>query len=572
MSILMNCPGCQAGFNLSEALEGKRVRCKNCGEPFLVSDAAASANKPAPTNAEEDGPDGMAAGRARITATPGHIPRPERRPVDQKKEEDSRSDRDPRATRNVQKEGTSILPWVVFVSVVGVFLTGIGLAIWSSASDSKKDEPIAHNNQPAPVPVPVPVQPNPGPRPARPAPPPLPEAPPPLKAAAIKIPVEYLGLLTERVLLAGPGSQRAGICSRSIEGKTHYFACFDVPAGKRSSHTELPNLGVLQQMSLSPDGSRLAVVEMMSGQGPESAITIWSLPEGQVLLSRWKPYPGPNSLGVLKKIIFLDANRLLTITTGKQMTLWDLSGEAVYSIEHKIPGRLDILVEDPHTRQPNNFALSADRGSLALFNGSGFDVMDTATGEARGKTGDLVGRGASVHGVALDRHAGRLAVYLWVLEKGTLEDRVVVWNLKTNQQAGSFPIRVKKQTTGRVGGWSGNALSWWGQDHLLLWGGNNNALVLDAATGQPLRELAAPQHGRCGFDDPDGRLWYDVSLHKKAKAYLCAVDFPREDLQGDAGLDGEYYKRWWLTDNGIAGEPDANDARLTAFPRVGPGK
>ncbi len=77
-------------------------------------------------------------------------------------------------------------------------------------------------------------------------------------------------------------------------------------------------------------------------------------------------------------------------------------------------------------------------------------------------------------------------------------------------------------------------------------------------------------YGRYGFDDPDGRVWYDTSLKDQAKAFLCAVDFPREEVQKDQGLDGQYYKRWWLSENGISAQPDANEVRVKIMMRVGP--
>ncbi len=346
-------------------------------------------------------------------------------------------------------------------SVAGVLLlTGIIVTICLLVGGSKKDQQAA-NNQPAPQGQPNPrPQPGPGPGPA-PGPGPRPAQQPPglVKPAAFKVPVEYQGWMTERVLLAGAGGQRAGICSKGLDGKTHIFELFDVPGGKRLSRTELTNVAVPQQMSLSPDGTRLAVAEMLAGgAGFESAITIWSLADGRVVQSRWKPNPGPDIFGTLAWMTFLDANRLLTLTTGKKLALWNIPGQAVYTVDLKVPGRFDTLMSDPYTKQPQNFALSADRGSLALFNGVGFNIVDTSTGQVRTRTGSFVGQGSSVHGLALDANASRLAVYLWVPGPRGIDDQVVVWDLKANQQLGSFPIRVQKQNTAGMFNWGGNAL------------------------------------------------------------------------------------------------------------------
>jgi predicted Zn finger-like uncharacterized protein len=45
MAIEMTCPGCHTSRTLDEGLRGKLVRCKNCGETFLVDDAAPDTTK-----------------------------------------------------------------------------------------------------------------------------------------------------------------------------------------------------------------------------------------------------------------------------------------------------------------------------------------------------------------------------------------------------------------------------------------------------------------------------------------------------------------------------------------------
>ncbi len=586
MTLAITCANCGASYQLSDSLEGKKVRCKSCDEAILVRRAAGSGKKSAGKAADEDDPDeAVETGTRRTTASKPRSVRRGRsedeeaprasRPRRRDEEEDDRSPGDRKRSRKGRQPEKSILPWVIVGAGGGVLLLVVlGVGIWLLSRGAKKEQALANNNQPPIVDQRGPAgQPDAGqrPNPDQGRPKPAPAAPGLVKAATLKVPVEYQRGLVERVLLGGPGSQRAAVCTQALGGTTHVFESFDVPGGKRLCRVELTNVAVPQQMTLSPDGTRLAVAELVTLQGRlQSAISIWSLPDGKVLQSRWAPPLGNDVFANLRRMTFLDSNRLLTVTLGRQLALWNVSGEPVYTKDLKIPGLFDSLTEDPYTKQPQNFALSADRGSIALFNGVGFDVLDTGTGQLRVKTAPFIGQGQSIHGVALDRDASRLAVYLWVPGPKGIDDRLVLWDLKANQQKGPFQIRVQKQNTAGRFTWGGNALSWWGPDHLLLWGGNGNALVLEAATGAPLRELEGPQNGRYGFDDPDGRVWYAGNVPTQAKAFLCAVDLPREELQKDQGLDGKYYKRWWLVESGIAAQAEAGDVRPRAFPRVGP--
>ncbi len=579
MAISFTCPNCERSYTLSDSLEGKRIRCKECDEVVLVRRAVASSKRAVSPVAPEDDRVETAAGRKGPLGRRRIAENEESTPSRSRRGRDEEDDWPERGRKGRKVESSTLLLVVGLCVAGGVLLLGVvGLTVWFLLNGSK-NQPIASST---PSPSQSESKPQSQPRPEaqpRPAPRPEPGAGPPeakpglIKPTTFQVPVEYQNGMTERVLLGGPGGQRAGICSQGMDGKTYVFECFDIPGRKRLSRTELTGVAVPQQMSLSPDGSLLAVAELVSGRGFESAITIWSLADGKVLTSRWKPYPAPNPSAVLSKLTFLDANRLLTISTNKQITLWNLSGQPTYAIEHKIPGLFSTLLEDPYTKQPGNFALSPDRGSIALFNGVGFEVLETSTGKIRVRTGNFVGQGSSLKGVALNSDASRLAVYLWVpAGPQKLEDYLVIWDLKTNQQIGNFPIRVQKQNTSGMFSYGGNALSWWGDDHLLLWGGNGNALVVKATTGQPLRELEGPFYGRFGFDDPDGRLWYDTSLKGQAKAFLCAVDFPEEEVQKNQDLDGPYYKLWWLTENGVSAQAAADDVRVKIIKRAGPAK
>src|SRR5947209_274701 len=55
MTIAATCPGCGAAYNLNDAMEGKRVRCRDCQKGFLVRGSGAGV--------ADDGPDEPRRGR-----------------------------------------------------------------------------------------------------------------------------------------------------------------------------------------------------------------------------------------------------------------------------------------------------------------------------------------------------------------------------------------------------------------------------------------------------------------------------------------------------------------------------
>jgi len=46
MAIQVTCPNCQSTYLLSDALQGKNVRCKKCGEAFRIAGGSSSAAPP----------------------------------------------------------------------------------------------------------------------------------------------------------------------------------------------------------------------------------------------------------------------------------------------------------------------------------------------------------------------------------------------------------------------------------------------------------------------------------------------------------------------------------------------
>src|SRR5262249_51605246 len=155
-------------------------------------------------------------------------------------------------------------------------------------------------------------------------------------------------------LLAGPDSRYAAIYFRGVsEGKSvHFLDRYEVSTAKSLGRTSLGELRAPELMSLSPSGTLFAAKEVLTENKKfESAVTIWSLTDGKVLQSKWRPYPGGDIFKMLALISFLDDNRLLTVTTHRLVGLWNLKGESLYSVKHDNPAKqFDNQNLDPYTK------------------------------------------------------------------------------------------------------------------------------------------------------------------------------------------------------------------------------
>src|SRR6266851_3971661 len=144
MSIQVTCPSCQSNYQLSDALQGKNVRCKKCGEQFRIGQVNAPLS--GPTILKPADPKGL------IQPSPATI---RDRPPTAKPhalEEDFHS-QPPRKSSSTLK-----ILLIVFGSiavVLAVVCAGIvSLGYWATKASREKFEEIQANieaNAPAPV-------------------------------------------------------------------------------------------------------------------------------------------------------------------------------------------------------------------------------------------------------------------------------------------------------------------------------------------------------------------------------------------------------------------------------------
>jgi predicted Zn finger-like uncharacterized protein len=141
MPISVNCPACNQAYMLADSQAGKRVRCKNCSEAFVVpaapeeiSDVVAIEEVPSARPRRRD-PDRDDRGRY----DEDDDARPRRRDSD--RDEGGRYYEDDRPRRRrpppLPRGGTPVWVWFAVGGGVLLLLIAVGLVLWLSVGPSK---------------------------------------------------------------------------------------------------------------------------------------------------------------------------------------------------------------------------------------------------------------------------------------------------------------------------------------------------------------------------------------------------------------------------------------------------
>src|SRR5262249_40665550 len=117
MSIQAKCPSCRSIYELSDDLEGKKVRCKRCEQTFVAGASASRKSRRADDEEEEERGTGIT-DRPRGSAAPVRAGA-RRRAVD----DDDDDDELPQRRR--PSGGNSTLLWIVGGAMAGLFLLAV---------------------------------------------------------------------------------------------------------------------------------------------------------------------------------------------------------------------------------------------------------------------------------------------------------------------------------------------------------------------------------------------------------------------------------------------------------------
>jgi hypothetical protein len=331
-------------------------------------------------------------------------------------------------------------------------------------------------------------------------------------------------------------------------GKETRYDRYDLKTGKRLStlfQNFNPSLG---DISLSPDGTCLAIVTI---NAPEpDHVSLWLLSPNREIVAKFTPEvaaPRKDAQGLVR-IALLDNDRLLVVEGNGTRSLWSLSERRrSYRVEAQLDGGPDVNLKVVYAGYgPKNFVVSGDRKLLAIQRGPGFDVIDTETGQAIKRLDTLEPIGSlGVFGVGFRANNQELiaSCHGETFKKSLLAR----WDVQTG--AVKSHIELKHQHVHRPQAW--------GDNHLLLWG-PKGAVLVDLKQSEYVRQLkfAPPGFGpdSCATVSSDGRLWFPSTHQDKGAArFLTAIDAPAEkDFQAATPVNAiTKLAEWHLTPDGI---------------------
>lgn len=288
---------------------------------------------------------------------------------------------------------------------------------------------------------------------------------------------------------------------------------------------------------ISPDGGLLAVRNFAIGMD----LAVVSLSDGKLVAKNYRPSYTRKGAGGEKVRVgacalrFLDSRRWMVLYEDGAVDVW--TDESGWKRKQIRAGNNKRKEGFPGTA-PQDFCVSNDSKTVAFWNGASFDLIDTTTGEARGKTSALELQadetGAKVSKALFSPDGTHILARLTITKK-----RRVVFT------SASFPVDgkaapVKLDTNGL------SNVFWWGNKHVFQQGNRKgtpfnlslNGVLLDAATGKALADVS-----HAGFlvtDSPDGKLSFLTETEKGASVLVQCL-FPKRlvpELQR-RGADGK---------------------------------
>jgi len=267
----------------------------------------------------------------------------------------------------------------------------------------------------------------------------------------------------------------------------------------------------INEIAVGPDGRFAAIVKSLPGEGHE--VRLHDVATGNEL-KRFTPYNrelGGLSVPDLVWVAFVTPDRLLTINEGSGFDVWTVPDlQKVAGRPHRGPHAQPRVSVNGFTHSPNNFALTPDGRTLALFNGTGFSFHDARTADLLGQTEPIVKANGSVNfwGAAIRADGSQFVCHY----AGYGQDRgnvVAVWDVPTGKQA----MAARPPNAASSAG-----LAWLGRDHLALWqGGISSANIMRASTGEVVGKVRFRNTGVLGTVPPGDGLWGFVPRDRDGK-------------------------------------------------------
>jgi hypothetical protein len=568
MSIVMRCPGCKTQFEFTDNLEGKRIKCKTCGDIFRVEQPSAKSgareddDRPAVRSGsrrlgDEDDDRRSARRRDDDDRPVSRYRRPmdddDERPSTARRRPDDDDDRDDNRSRRRRDEDDDydrpkkkVHPLLIIGPIAAlVLIVAVGVLVYLATKGKKKgglDGDAGGDLVKAPV-----------------------------KSCPLEVPEKDLG-----VLVLPDGGNTFGFLRKkddkpSAFQKNWTFDMYDMAAGRRLGRIDLNDLDEPRSVSLSSDGKTLMVMEGAAFGPTAPTLRLWSVSDNKPLTQKWNPYPPPAKAGFdppnLYRAEFVGNDKLITLSSARFVDVWPLPAFDPKVVDGiSIPSKGDHLGKDD--RFGNNSldkfqrqsAFSADHKLLAVWTGSRIAVVGTADGVEVFGTGSLVEQAKEwrwkvpdqikLGGMAFSPDGKTLAAMIHS-NFGERQHVIGLYDIGAKKDPDFIEVRTNQLN-------DSPAICWWGNRYIVTQGAKVEGMLIDVLTKLPKRQLMGPRYAKYGFGR-DGRLWYAVSDELKSPATMYVVDgidadrlIEPDDYEQIVELRNDFFmRRLWMEKTGI---------------------
>jgi hypothetical protein len=571
MPIVMRCPGCKTQFEFTDNLEGKRIKCKTCGDIFRADRPSARAtareddDRPAVRSGSrrfDDEADDRPSARRRVDDDDDRPVSRYRRPIEEDDErqrsrrrqpddDDDRNDDRPRRRRDEDDDYDRPKKKVHPLLIVGpiaalVLIVAVGVVIYLSTKGKKKGGPDGEAGGDL------------------------------VKAPVISCPLE----LPEKdlgILVLPDGGNMFGFLRKKDDKpaafqKNWTFDMYDMSAGRRLGRIDLSDLDEPRCVSLSPDGKMLMVMEGPAFGPTAPTIRLWSVPDNKpITAQKWNPYPPPAKAVFdppsLYRAEFVSSGKLITLSSARFVDVWPLP-----TFDPKVVDGISIPSKGDHLGKDDRFgnnsldkfqrqsAFSADHKLLAVWTGSRIAVVGAADGVEVFGTGSLVEQAKEWRwkppeqikvGAMAFSPDGKILAAMIHHDSGEKNRVIGLWDITAKKDPDFINVRINQLN-------DAPAMCWWGNRYIVTQGAKVEGMLIDVLTKLPKRQLMGPRYGKYGFGR-DGRLWYAVSDELKSPATMYVIDgidadrlIEPDDYEQIVELRNDFFmRRLWMEKTGI---------------------
>ena len=544
MPFTMRCPGCDSRFEFTSDLEGKRIKCKNCGDEFRVE---------RPIRKSRDDDRQPSRSRREVNDDDHRLGRKRRSFPDEYDE--------PRR-RGKDAERKKIHPLLIIGPIAGVGLIALVTIVLLvvTRDEAKPTTPTVDAGAIIKAPS---------------------------KSCPIDVPETQAGFLVLPDAGGGFGLLRKK--DPNPAKKDWLFEPYDLSAGRRLGRVELTKIEEPIAWTLSPDSKHLLITESKSrGLSGDHRLHLISTADGKDV--DWQPFPrDPKRAARDAPALFcaeLVANdRILAIGTNRRIYMYRLSdlqnpdlmpsfGVVGDPLGKAFGGRIDDI-----DRIQWQVAFTADRKRLAIWNGDGYSFLDTTDCQESFRTPSTAGalkelwprqsiRRETLRAgpVAFSPDGSTLAGVVST-DFGDRQHALCLWDTSESKPPTTYDLPSHQFN-------DATTLRWWGKKYVLLSGGkvfgkDIEGMLVDTRTGHPIRQLMGPEFNRYGLGR-DGRLWYAASPDRKESATIHVFEGLDNELNEDAGrqyeeiseLRDSFLRRLWMEPNGVLRRPTRPNPQL----------